>query len=311
MPTQPDLKPDVLEIRALRRLADMHAVVELQRAYWGDSAESVIPAHMLFSLANYGGHVLTAFDGDRPIGVLVGFLGTHSSAPPRPAMANLQIVSKRMVVLPEYRGTGIGYRLKLRQRELAIEQGIRLVEWTFDPLLSLNAHLNVRKLGVICPTYLQDYYGTSNESGLALMGSSDRVTAQWWVTNRRVEERLFGKRADLSLQNYRSAQAPLVNPATSTSDGSLRPAESVDWSIINDRSLVLVEIPRHYAEMARMDAVLAVRWRSHSRDVLQTLFQRGFVITDFLSESVDGVPRSYYVLSFDGNPQSSERTLMQ
>ena len=41
----------------------MHAVVELQKTFWGNDVESVIPAHMLFSLANYGGHVLVAYDG--------------------------------------------------------------------------------------------------------------------------------------------------------------------------------------------------------------------------------------------------------
>jgi predicted GNAT superfamily acetyltransferase len=80
-------------------------------------------------------------------------------------MAILQLFSKRMVVLPEYRGQGIGYRLKLAQRDFAIEQGIRLVVWTFDPMLAPNAHLNIRKLGVVCHTYYENYYGTSSEGG--------------------------------------------------------------------------------------------------------------------------------------------------
>ncbi len=68
------------------------------------------------------------------VGVLIGFLGTNAEETERPAMANLQMVSKRMVVLPEYRGQGIGYNLKVVQRDLSIRQGIRLVTWTFDPL---------------------------------------------------------------------------------------------------------------------------------------------------------------------------------
>src|SRR3954462_12563274 len=115
---------ETIEIRPLRALEDMRPVVEMQKLYWGDDLESVIPAHMLFSLANHGGHVLAAFDGDKPVGVLVGFLSTHQADPPRPAMANLQIFSKRMVVLPEYRSQGIGYRLKLAQRDIALKEGI-------------------------------------------------------------------------------------------------------------------------------------------------------------------------------------------
>src|SRR5690606_1782525 len=112
-----------IEIRALHSLSDMAAAVDLQKSYWGDDLESVIPAHMLFSLANHGGHVLAALDGNQMAGVLVGFLGTNMEEPDRPAMANLQIVSKRMVVLSEYRNRGLAYRLKLAQRDLAIRQG--------------------------------------------------------------------------------------------------------------------------------------------------------------------------------------------
>ncbi len=129
--------------------------------------------------------------------------------PRRPAMANLQFVSKRMVVLPEYRGQGIGYRLKLAQRELAIAEGVRLVVWTFDPLLSLNAHLNIRKLGALCSAYSENYYGTSEEGGLTTFGMSDRLMVEWWVTNRRVEERIFGSRSDLTLSHYLEAETAI------------------------------------------------------------------------------------------------------
>src|SRR5664279_5331815 len=207
---------ETIEIRPLRAFDDMRSVVEMQSNYWGDDLESVIPAHMLFSLANHGGHVLAAFDGSRPVGVLVGFLSTNMEEPMRPAMANLQIFSKRMVVLPEYRGQGIGYRLKLAQRAIAITQGIRLVVWTFDPMLALNAHLNIRKLGAICHTYNEDYYGTSSEGGLARLGSSDRLMVEWWVTNRRVEERIHGSRTDLTLSHYLDANTPILNPVSYT-----------------------------------------------------------------------------------------------
>ena len=182
-----------IEIHALRALAEMYPAVELQKVYWGDELESVIPAHMLFSLANHGGHVLAASDGDRLIGLLVGFLGTSKEDINRPALADLQIVSKRMVVLPEYRNQGVAYQLKLAQREVALRQGVRLVTWTFDPLLSTNAHLNIRKLGAVVDEYLQDYYGTAGEGGLVTLGSSDRLFAEWWVTHRRVKERIEGR----------------------------------------------------------------------------------------------------------------------
>jgi len=83
-----------------------------------------------------------------------GYTDIEIEAPDaRPAMANLLIMSKRMVVRPEYRGRNIGFRLKMAQRDLALKQAIRLVTWTVDPLLAANAHFNIRKLGAVVQRY--------------------------------------------------------------------------------------------------------------------------------------------------------------
>jgi len=289
-----------IEIRPLRALDEMRPVVEMQKSYWGNDLESVIPAHMLFSIANHGGHVLTAFDGDRPVGVLVGFLSTNMDEPKRPAMANLQIFSKRMVVLPEYRSQGIGYRLKLAQREIAITQGIRLVVWTFDPLLSLNAHLNIRKLGGICHTYLENYYGTSGEGGLAKLGTSDRLMLEWWVTNRRVEERISGSRKDLTLSHYLDANTPILNPSSLSHDGILLPAEK---TAMPSGTFALLEIPARYPALEGSNPQLAKAWRLHIRQMFTVTFSHGFIVTDFLTEDYEGRERSFYLLSYNG-PQA-------
>ncbi len=291
-----------IEIRPVRALEDMRPVVDLQKVYWGDDLESVIPAHMLFSLANHGGHVLVAFDGDKPVGVLVGFLSTHQADPPRPAMANLQIFSKRMVVLPDYRGQGIGYRLKKSQRDIALKEGIRLVVWTFDPLLAPNAHLNIRKLGAISSTFLQDYYGTSNESGLAKLGTSDRLLAEWWVTSRRVEERVSGSRSDLTLKHYLDADTAIANPSTLSDDGILLPAQT---TIQPAGAFALLEVPTRYTALETGNPQLARTWRMHIRTAFQNLFARGFVVTDFITEPYEGRERSFYLLSYNGTPTES------
>jgi len=293
-----------LTIRPLKALGEMRDAVDLQKTFWGDNLESVIPAHMLFSLASHGGHVLAAFDGDRMAGVLIGFLGTSEQDSQRPAMANLQIVSKRMVVLSDYRNQGVGHRLKLAQRDLAMTQGVRLVTWTFDPLLAPNAHLNVRKLGVTCPVFLQDYYGVEDDGGLVTLGSSDRLLAEWWVTNRRVEARLFGSSNDLSLEHYLSAETAILNPTTVTSDGALLPSEN---DVVPTTSLALVEIPTDYTRMVRDNPTLAQRWRLHIRSVFQRQLGAGFVVTDFLRATFEGRQRAFYVLSYDGPQLSSLR----
>lgn len=284
-----------ITIRALDQLGQMAEAVELQRVFWGNDPESSIPAHMLYSLASNGGHVLGAFDGERLIGLLVGFLGTDSREPERPAMANLHIASKRMIVLPEYRGQGIGYRLKLAQREVALRQGIRLVVWTFDPLQAANAHLNIRKLGAISRLYLEDYYGTAPEGRLATLGSSDRLQAEWWVTNRRVEERLSGKRGGLKLRQYLDADTPIINPS-SPGQTKETPIPAGD-ALRPSGSLALLEIPARFDAIVQQDAELAQRWRRHTRALFENLLARGYVVTDFLHEDFEGRERAFYLLS--------------
>lgn len=287
-----------ITIRSLYALDDLRAMVDLQHVYWGDDLESVVPAQMMFSLANHGGHVLGAFDGDRPVGMLVGFIGTDGRESNRPAMANLQIVSKRMVVLPGYRSAGIGYRLKKAQRDLAIKQGIRLVSWTFDPVLALNAHLNIRKLGGMATHYYQDYYGTTDDSGLVLLGTSDRLYIEWWVTSRRVEERLHGQRSGLTLAQYLAAHTPVLNPGDLTADGL--PVPPAGPPRFGESALALLEIPVDFNDLLARNEELARLWRAHTRAMFVQTFARGFVATDFLRAAHEGRDRAFYLLSYNG-----------
>jgi predicted GNAT superfamily acetyltransferase len=287
---------DEIHIRSLNTLDEMYAAADLQKMHWGDEDESLVPAHMLYSLASYGGHVLGAFEGDKLIGVLIGFLGTNIEEPERPAMANLQIVSKRMVVDPAYRNHGIGFRLKLAQRDFAKRQGVRLVTWTFDPLLAANAHLNIRKLGGVSKRYLKDYYGTSERGKLATLGSSDRLLVEWWVTHRRIEERLTGKRGDLKLDAYLQANTPILNPTTLGNDGFARPSTRQN-SLTG--TLALLEIPLNFPILVEHDEALARQWRTHSRQVFMSTFAEGFIVTDFLRETYEGRDRAFYMMSYD------------
>ena len=58
-------------------MADMDAAVELQKVYWGENQADLVPAHMLLSIARYGGHIHAAYDGNDMVGLLMGFLGAN------------------------------------------------------------------------------------------------------------------------------------------------------------------------------------------------------------------------------------------
>src|SRR5882724_973917 len=138
-------------IRDITTIADMHAMEELQREVWGIDDLEVFPALALVPMREVGAVLVGAFDADRMIGFVFGFPGTDQGR---------QILhSDMLAVRPEYRAQGLGYQLKLAQRERAIAAGIDTITWTFDPLQSLNAHLNIARLGVTADSYRVNYYG--------------------------------------------------------------------------------------------------------------------------------------------------------
>ena len=281
-----------ISIERLLTTAAHAQALELQKIYWGEDAGNLVPLHMLHSIAHYGGHILGAFDGEHLVGFVMGFIGTdidiaHRDA--RPAMANLLIMSKRMLVLPAYRGRNIGFRLKMAQRDIALKQAIRLVTWTVDPLLAPNAHLNIRKLGGVIQRFSENHFGLPGPESL----HSDRIIVEWWVTQRRVKERAKGAGSKLTLEQYFAVNTPIVNRADASGDW-LRPR---GMTAVPRSTFALVEIPADFRELEAADCALAEAWRYHMRDVFPPLFESGYIVTDFVRDIFEGRIRAFYLLS--------------
>ncbi len=126
---------------------------------------------------------------------------------------------------------------------------------------------------------------------------SDRLMVEWWVTNRRVEERIFGSRSDLTLSHYLAAETVILNPSTVSADGLLLPAEVTTMPV---GSLGLLEIPARYLDIEKRNEQFARAWRLHVRQLFQAVYARGYIVTDFLTEQYEGRERSFYLLSYDG-----------
>jgi predicted GNAT superfamily acetyltransferase len=285
---------DEIEIRPLESIEDMILAETLQWKIWPGSETDIIPAHLSFTIARNGGVILGAFHGDRLVGYVIGFIGTDQSSPDRVAMARLKHCSHQLGVLPEYRNRGVGYRLKVAQRDAVLKDGIRLVTWTYDPLLSGNAHFNIRLLGVVCNTYLREYYGVMRDA-LNMDLPSDRFNVDWWVTSNRVVSRLEGKRRPLDLAHFLSAGAQKLNPATLGEDDLPRPIENPS---LPDGNFALVEIPPDFRFMKDRDIELARAWRLQTREVFEGAFRAGYMVTDFIYLKGERHPRSYYILSY-------------
>jgi predicted GNAT superfamily acetyltransferase len=164
-------------VRKCESLGEFQRCVELQREIWGEADLEVEPATLFVVAAHTGGEVLGAFDGDRIVGYTLAVVGLQDRVP--------YLHSHMTGVLGAYRNRGVGRLLKLFQRTEALSRGIRLVQWTFDPLELRNAHFNLNRLGAICRKYHPNLYGVTTSPlhrGLA----TDRLLAEWHLDSARV-----------------------------------------------------------------------------------------------------------------------------
>src|SRR5580704_13004190 len=129
-----------ITVRHCHGLAEFNDCFLLQQKVWGET-ELDVPRPLFVVAAETGGQVLGAFDGSNMVGFTLAFPGYRDGTP--------LLHSHMTAVLAGYRDRGIGRRLKLLQREDALQRGIYLVEWTFDPLEVKNAYLNFMRLGAI------------------------------------------------------------------------------------------------------------------------------------------------------------------
>ena len=126
-----------------------------------------------------GGQLLGAFDGKQMVAFCLCIPGLKPGGKP-------YLHSHMLGVMAPYRNTGLGRRMKLVQRDYALENGIDLIEWTFDPLEIKNAFFNIDRLGAIVRRYTHNQYGRTSShlhGGLP----TDRLTAEWWIRTSRVE----------------------------------------------------------------------------------------------------------------------------
>jgi len=165
-----------IQVRKCEELDEFHCCVQLQRQIWGEADLEVEPVTAFVVAAQTGGQVLGAFDDGRMIGYTLAVVGL------RGGVAYLH--SHMTGVLSDYRDRGVGRMLKLYQRDEALSRGIRLIQWTFDPLELRNAHFNLNRLGAIFREYLPNLYGVTTSPlhrGLA----TDRLLVEWRLDSAR------------------------------------------------------------------------------------------------------------------------------
>ena len=271
-------------IRPLTTVSECRRVAALEREIWGyTGADDAMPPAVLLVSVWRGGILLGAFDDEDDR--MVGFV--HSTPAVKDGRATQW--SHALGVLPERRAGGLGLRLKTAQRDAALERGIDLIEWTFDPLQAANATFNFSRLGVVCSEYLIDAYG---ESTSPLHGEvpTDRLVAEWHLSWPHVERRLAARGQPL-IRDHGLTSAPVINPAI-VRDGIPHPAPEL---ITTDSRRLFVEIPADFSGIVAADAGLARGWREHTREVFTAWLSRGYRVVDFFLSRSAG--RGQYLLA--------------
>ncbi len=226
---QPSIRPLITD-------QEMRACEQTQQAVWQFSALEIVPHHIFVVASKIGGQVLGAFLENRMIGFTLAFPGVWDG--------RLYLHSHLAAVLPEYQNRGIGRQLKLAQRGEAVERGVDLIEWTFDPLQPRNAFFNIVRLGVIIRRYIPDLYGTTSSSLDAGL-PTDRLVAEWWIRESRVQDILDG-------------QAPR-----------------------HDGEVTRIRLPANLRDICNRDPQQAREIQSRIRVEFELLFDSGFTVTGF------------------------------
>lgn len=223
---------DRISIRLAHSLDDMGHLLNVAESVWGPPAGSMVSPDFLMALSHTGGYVavaeLSGSDSITTIGASFGFLARHRG--------DLALHSHITGVLPDHQHLGVGFRLKQHQRSWALAHDLRVITWTFDPLVRRNAWFNLHRLGATAEEYFVNFYGALGDS-INGTDETDRLLARW---------------------DLRSARA------TAAEHGSLNP-------VIPGPSDRIIAIPKDIVAMRRTDPRAAQSWRVRLRHEFQDI----------------------------------------
>ncbi len=245
-----------VQIRELTR-PEMPAAAGLLSEVWQTgSAAAPMDAPLLIALAHAGNHCAGAFDGERLVGVCVGFFAT-----PLGEVLHSHITGVRS---PDA-SRGIGAALKLHQRAWCAERGLRTITWTYDPLIARNAWFNLHRLGARAVAYLPEFYATVPDGTVAEQ-SGDRMLVSWPVLP--------------------DGAPPAAPDASQPGVFRVLTRDSADEPILGGRAPAsatrcAVRIPRDIEGIRRANPRLGLRWRDATRRSLGGLLDDGWRITGF------------------------------
>lgn len=257
--------PEIV-IRDISSITELEAVLQLEKEVWEFEDADVTPLTLAVAMQAAGSIWLGAFNKDALVGFAFAF--------PSLEHGKIGFHSHTLAVRTGCDSRGLGFRLKLAQRERVLARGVNEITWTFDPLRSRNAHLNFAKLGVISNSYRPDFYGAHTSSALHTNGT-DRLWVTWRLSQPRVEERARGRSTRAEVLDALAHLEPLVR-----FNGDGRPAESDPRQALS-RQRIAIEIPGDIGSVESTNPDLAREWRLATRKAFTAALEAGFTVTEF------------------------------
>jgi len=244
-------------------------------------------------------------DASRLAGFCYGFVGLRDKTRGFRDPANLWFYAQYTGVRPEFQSYGLGVRLKEFQREVLLERyGVTLVVCTFDPLTAINAHRNIRQLGMAVVDYRVSTYGEYGGFLNRLDVPTDRFFMAWDLERTPV-------RPEYDFEAALAAPRPVWTGerrvAGKSSELDLEVVEGTNPDASGDP--LLIRIPLDFYRMLQETDVAdgAIRripldWRMATRTVFQALFARGYRVVDF--RKAEGRASAHYYVLTRTSPQT-------
>lgn len=261
-----------IEIKQLQTIEDMKLVQQLESAVWNVNP---IPTHQTLTAVKNGGIILGAFFEGQILAFSYGFPGFQNG--------KAYLCSHMLGVHPDYRISGIGYKLKEKQRELALQMGFKLITWTFDPLESLNGHLNLSKLRGIVGQYIENQYGKVDDS-LNYGLPTDRFLVEWWINSPHVEKK------NQEIGDFLPAIKWSLNKNGFPILHDFESGDLIQQFLYED--VIYIPIPSSFQKLKQKDLEVAIDWRLKTRKAFQLLLNKDWTATRVIRDKQ--YPICYY-----------------
>jgi predicted GNAT superfamily acetyltransferase len=257
-------------VRELASLDELDAMVGVFDQIWDpDGDNSSVRLDLLRAMTKAGNYASGAYDAAS--GALVGAFMVFFGPPSR-----AELHSHIAGVVPAGLGRSVGFALKVHQRAWCLRRDVRLIAWTYDPLIRRNAYFNLVKLGARPVEYLRNFYGVMDD---AINGGTetDRMLVHWDLRSDVARDASAGRPRPASFDAERSRGA--VVALSAGPDGLPVPGLPRPGGPGSRR--LLVGVPPDIEAMRLSDPAGAAAWRTALRDVLSPLVAGGARVTGF------------------------------